>query len=410
MKKVYLVIGCVVSFLSFFISRFTVSLADQFLLFVVPIMVYQKTQSVAWSSLSFALETIPRVFYTPIAGIVSDKRSPLKTVKSMMLIRLLLCVGAVGVSAILGEDSTLIVIIGLSALVGLASTQSFMSSEVLLPITFKEVNFARVQSWTQSVDQMAIVIGPMLAATVLELFDWSAVILVAGGLFLVGQMSFSLWVRKLEYHDDYQMKPLDITQQLKCAFQVVVQHQGLLNIIAQTALVNLLFGSALATAAAMVTGKFNLNASSFGFLQMMGAITSIGVLTITALIAQKIGLVSIGRIAFTLICFGGGLYALGQSYWVFFIGFIVILGFDGMFNVYIRSLRQKVIPVQDYGKATGAIVFLNNITKPLSGLIIGALGFWVSVELIILAMVSFSIFAGIVLFKANDKHLLGVVN
>jgi hypothetical protein len=42
-----------------------------------------------------------------------------------------------------------------------------------------------------------------------------------------------------------------------------------------------------------------------------------------------------------------------------------------MFNVYIRSARQQIIPPQDYGKTTGVIILLNNMTQPLAGLLVG---------------------------------------
>ncbi len=43
-----------------------------------------------------------------------------------------------------------------------------------------------------------------------------------------------------------------------------------------------------------------------------------------------------------------------------------MIGFDKMFNVYIRSLRQKLIPPRDLGKTTGVIVMLNNLSQPLA--------------------------------------------
>jgi hypothetical protein len=50
---------------------------------------------------------------------------------------------------------------------------------------------------------------------------------------------------------------------------------------------------------------------------------------------------------------------------------VLIIGFDKMFNVYIRSARQKIIPPKDYGKTTGVIILLNNLTQPLAGLLVG---------------------------------------
>jgi MFS family permease len=395
--------------LLFFISRFVVSLADQFLLFVVPIMVYQSTQSVAWSSLAFAFETLPRVLYTPFAGVIADKYSPFKTVQSMMNIRCLLCVISLGLSLILTEGSLLFIIIGLSALVGVASTQSFISSEVLLPLAFTNTPFSKVQSWTQSVDQTAIVVGPMLAAIVFEFGTWSSVILISSLLFFIGQTSFYLWVKYslncIQVSTKTCKRNMSFLCDIRSALTILKTHKTLLVVIGQTALVNLVLGSTMATAAAMVTGKFELNPTSFGILQMRGAITSIIVLTLTALSFKSLSLNTIGRLSFTLVCLGGLLYSTGVSYTIFCLGFMIILGFDGMFNVYIRTIRQKIIPRSDYGKTTGVVVFLNNITKPLSGLVIGTFGFMASVESIIFTMVIFTAVIGGLLFSKMSLYL-----
>jgi hypothetical protein len=53
------------------------------------------------------------------------------------------------------------------------------------------------------------------------------------------------------------------------------------------------------------------------------------------------------------------------------LGYLMVVGFDKMFSVYIRSRRQRVIPAADLGKTTGLIVLLNNLSQPVAGLIIG---------------------------------------
>lgn len=57
---------------------------------------------------------------------------------------------------------------------------------------------------------------------------------------------------------------------------------------------------------------------------------------------------------------------------VYAAGFILIVGFDKMFNVFIRTLRQRIIPRQDLGKTTELIVMLNNLSQPLAGLCVTA--------------------------------------
>ncbi|MEH6446463.1 MAG: MFS transporter [Oceanospirillaceae bacterium] len=400
----------------FFGSRFAMSLADQFLLFVVPIMVFQFTQSIAWSSFAFALETLPRVIAYPLAGLISDRYPCIKMVSLSLWFRSIACTCAILITWVLGEQAVLSIVITLSAVSGVASVQGFMSSEVLLPVLFKKLPFAKVQAKVQSVDQMSIIGGPLLAALVLQCLNWQSVLMVAGGLFVLAQALFSLshksFVSNLEpkpliFNDDSSLKSglslKLITHQLNRSYGLIIKNDALLMIIAQTALINLIYGAALATGAAFVAGKFQLPATAYGFLQMMGAITSVVVLSLTAALAERLRLKIIGIFSFFSICSGGIVYSLSESYSIFVIGFMIILGFDGMFNVYIRTIRQAVIPAVDYGKATGMIIFFNSLTKPMAGLLIAAFSNWLSAQWVILALVILTMTLGIFLFKASPS-------
>ena len=403
----------------FFGSRFTMSLADQFLLFVVPIMVFQVTQSIAWSSFAFALETIPRVIGYPIAGLISDRYAGIKIVKLSLWFRSIACIFAIMITWVLGEHTVLGVVIVLSAMCGVASVQGFMSSEVLLPKLFNNLPFAKVQAKVQTVDQISIIGGPLLAALVLEYLNWQSVLMIATGLFVLAQVLLSFSLKSLSLHS--ALKPIKqdtndanqsglslklIVDQLKQAYAMIVKNNDLLVVIAQTALVNLIFGAALATGAAFVTGKFQLAATAYGFMQTMGAITSVVVLSSTALLTERLKLKTIGVCSFFIICSGGFIYALSESYSLFIIGFMLILGFDGMFNVYIRTLRQAVIPALDYGKTTGMIIFFNSLTKPVAGLLIAAFSSWFNAQWVVFSLVIFTCVLGTILFNYQFFRLL----
>ena len=58
-------------YLAFFISLFLSRLADQILLFIVPLIVFQATNSASWAGLAFFVESLPR-FLAP--GDVSTLR------------------------------------------------------------------------------------------------------------------------------------------------------------------------------------------------------------------------------------------------------------------------------------------------------------------------------------------------
>jgi len=91
-----------------------------------------------------------------------------------------------------------------------------------------------------------------------------------------------------------------------------------------------------------------------------------------AIIRGSIPLRRMGVTAYALILTGGLLTAASTSHWGYAAGFLLVVGFDKMFSIYIRIHRQRLIPAHDYGKTTGVIVLLNNLTQPLAGLIVGA--------------------------------------
>jgi uncharacterized membrane protein len=50
------------------------------------------------------------------------------------------------------------------------------------------------------------------------------------------------------------------------------------------------------------------------------------------------------------------------------------MGFDSLFSVAIRAYRRQIIPAADFGKTTGLIVMLNNLSQPLAGMMIAIFG------------------------------------
>ena len=122
----------------FFSSMFTARLADQFLLFVVPLVVYQTTQSVSLSGLAYAVETLPRVLFYPVCGVLADRYAPLRLMQVSQIGRALICVlGLIGFSLFGGLGW----VVGISALCGFLTTQGFMAREVMLPQIFANARF-----------------------------------------------------------------------------------------------------------------------------------------------------------------------------------------------------------------------------------------------------------------------------
>jgi MFS family permease len=106
-------------YLAFFTSLFLSRLADQILLFIVPLVVFQTTNSASWAGLAFFVESLPRFLAFPVCGALCDKFSPIRILHVSQVYRALLCVLVVVLYIVFGGIAWLVI---LSALCGILTT------------------------------------------------------------------------------------------------------------------------------------------------------------------------------------------------------------------------------------------------------------------------------------------------
>src|SRR5450830_1899942 len=352
-------------YLAFFISLFLSRLADQILLFIVPLVVFQTTNSASWAGLAFFVESLPQFLAFPLCGALCDKYPPIKILHISQVYRALLCV--------------------LAALCGVLTTQGIMAREVLMPHIFQHYSYTKTLSSSQIADQTGLVLGPLVAALMLEVWAWHWVVLWIAGLFLLADMSMLAWQRLsrmtlevFEQHQDIWLQPLRI------AFGHIRSFAALKKIIILAVGVNLIVGVTLATSAAMVIGQYSAGKDNYAALQAAGAVTTIVILFLLARVVLPLRV--LGGVGYSMIATGAFISALSPSLLGYVLGFLLIAGFDKMFNVYIRTIRQRVIPPQDFGKTVGVITLLNNMSQPLAGLLVALLAAPLGTQTVILIL------------------------
>ncbi|CAN1602638.1 MFS transporter [Pseudomonas mediterranea] len=369
-------------YLAFFVSLFLSRLADQILLFIVPLIVFQTTNSVSWAGLAFFVESLPRYLSFPICGALCDKFSPVRILHISQVYRAVACLAAMTLYGIFGG---LYWIIALSAVCGVLTTQGIMAREVVMPYIFKHYTYAKTLSYSQIADQGGLVLGPLLAALILEVWAWHWVVLAISALFLLADLAMRYWQRTssvtletFEQHHDLWLNPLRI------AFSHIRNLAELKKIISLAVGVNLIIGVTLATSAAMVIGQYSAGKDYYAGLQAAGAVTTIVILFLLARVTLP--LKWLGILSYMLIATGAFITALSPNAWGYVVGFLLVVGFDKMFNVYMRSTRQQVIPPQDFGKTVGVITLLNNLSQPLAGLLVALLAAPIGLQRVILLL------------------------
>ena len=378
-------------YLAFFISLFLSRLADQILLFIVPLVVFQTTNSASWAGLAFFVESLPRFLAFPLCGALCDKFSPIRILHISQVYRALLCVLAVGLYAVFGGIAWLVV---LSALCGVLTTQGIMAREVLMLRIFQHYSYTKTLSYSQIADQTGLVLGPLVAASLLEVSAWYWVVLWVAGLFLLADLSMRVWQRfsritleVFEQHQDIWLQPLRI------AFRHIRERAELKKIITLAVGVNLIVGVTLATSAAMVLGQYSAGKDDYAMLQAAGAVTTIVILFFLARVVLPLRV--LGGVACSMLAAGAFISALSPNLAGYVLGFLLIVGFDKMFNVYMRSIRQRVIPPQDFGKTVGVVTLLNNLSQPLAGLLVALLAAPLGTQRVILILAVLATLLGV---------------
>lgn len=388
-------------YLAFFASMFLSRLADQILLFIVPLIVFQTTNSVAWAGLAFFVESLPRYLAFPICGALCDKFPPIRILHISQVYRAAAC----GVAVVLyGVFGGIYWIVALSALCGVLTTQGIMAREVVMPYIFKHYTYTKTLSYSQIADQTGLVLGPLIAALLLEVWAWHWVVLAIAGLFLLADLAMGYWQRTssvtletFEQHHDLWLNPLRV------AFGHIRNLAELKKIISLAVGVNLIIGVTLATSAAMVIGHYGAGKDDYAGLQAAGAVTTIVILFILARVTLPLKL--LGALSYTLIAVGAFITALSPNTGGYVVGFLLIVGFDKMFNVYFRTLRQQVIPPQDFGKTVGVITLLNNLSQPLAGLLVAVLAAPVGTQKVILLLAVATSLIGIAVGVVNRHSI-----
>ncbi|MGC6369774.1 MFS transporter [Pseudomonas sp. K2I15] len=385
-------------YLAFFISLFLSRLADQILLFIVPLIVFQTTNSVSWAGLAFFVESLPRYLSFPVCGALCDKYPAVRILHISQVYRALACVVSV---LLYGMFDGIYWIVILSALCGVLTTQGIMAREVLLPHIFKHYSYAKTLSYSQIADQTGLVLGPLVAALMLEVWAWHWVVLGVAGLFLLADVAMRIWQRNttvnletFEQHNDIWLQPLRI------AFGHIRDLPELKKIIALAVGVNLIIGVTLATSAAMVIGQYAAGKDTYAGLQAAGAVVTIAILFYLA--RASLPLKVLGGLSYSMIAVGALITAISPNMWAYATGFLLVTGFDKMFNVYIRSTRQRVIPVQDFGKTVGVLTLLNNLSQPLAGLLIALLAAPLGAQTVILLLAGITVLIGVAV--ASGRH------
>lgn len=408
-----------------YLNRFVTSFEEFGLMFLIPLFVFQSTGSAQLTGLAFMVEYLVKVFFSPVVGLFIDRYPLVKLMSRMNRVRamvsllvalslMLLATAQAKMDSGLDQTSIFALVLVLAIVNGFGFALNFMAQETLLTELITREKFKKVQAQVQSLEQVALVTAPIVFSTALALIDFHWLLMSIAMTFVLANLLLIQGTKSVilqEPTDSSLSFKERLTANLSVGKLYLCQSKPLQRIVLSTFLINLIYGTFLAIGAPAVIGYFAKDVSSFAGLQTTGAIAAILVLMCVVRWSHRVMPTQLGFVAFVFMSTGGLIAGFASHFGMFVMGAMLILGFDGMFNVYIRTRRMEIIARKDYGKAMGLLMVVNNVSKPLSGLIVFGLSNWFSV----LQILTFSTLIAIILIVSlrlfhtvPDEHISAV--
>jgi MFS family permease len=355
--------------------------AEQTVLFAVPLLVFQNTGSLFYAGLAFALEWLPALVIYPFAGLLADRVGGRRLFIGANLARAISLLLTLVFCLVLPEHSVTALLVN-AVLLSLLVAPIRMAVEKTVPAVAGRTQIARCQSLVQNMELVAMALGPALAAA-LAYFTGKVVLLGAAALAFM--VAAGCW-RGLPGARALTEAPGRVAADLRLGWQLMLGNPSVMLLGVLNFSINLAFAVVLSANAYVVTGMFKAADGVFGLMNAgAGALGLLNLFLVPRLL-ESISIYQLGALGFAVLC--AGLLGLGLANGVgaYAWAFLLAMAGDALFNVFNRTQRIKVIPAEHLGKVMGPFYLLNLLSFPIGGLITAFFGISLGIQPIVLAL------------------------
>lgn len=347
-----------------FIARFFSLTGGQILFFAIPILIYTLTHSAFYSGIAFSLEWIARLISFPVSGFNTDYFGSKQVYIIADLSIGVFCLAALILIKHFSKGEVVILMI-LAMSAGFLCEQNYVSTESLAPNMVAAHQYPKMQSILSALDQVALLLGPSMGGLLIIYFKLEDLIGFTVILFVIS--GFTMMQITLQPHSIKQSPALSHTKNMLTGLKVVFSDSYLANLVILSMLYNFLFGLITSSAPIMAVGIFNQTPHFYAVMNILAGIFSIGAIVILNYSIRRFSLVITGLLTFILSALLCLLFTFLNSVWVYLFIYILFYCADGVFAVFFRSERLRVIPKSVLGRTIGATILMTFILFPLSG-------------------------------------------
>jgi MFS family permease len=356
-------------------------IAEQTVMFAVPLIIYQQTGSVAYSGIAYAVEWVPALICYPFAGMLADRVGGRRLFLTANTARALCLALACALCAV-WPAATIAVLMINSALLSAAVAPIRMSVEKTVPVLAEGETLSKIQSLVQNVELLAMALGPAIAAGLARWVGKLPLLLAAA---LVLAVAATCW-RGMPSGVRKDVHPGRVGQDLLLGWRLLIRNRPVVMLACVNFTINLSFAIAISANAYLITGVFHASDGVLGLMNAgAGVLGFINLMLIPKLLGRWT-IYRLGALGFSVMCLGLFSMGLAGSALVYAVSFLAAMGGVAWFNVFNRTQRVKAIEPEHLGKVIGPFYLINCLSYPLAGLVTAALGPVLGVQHIVVFM------------------------
>ncbi|MEU8573050.1 MFS transporter [Streptomyces asoensis] len=369
--------------------------AEQMMLFAVPLLIFQDTEEVSALGFAYAIEWLPALLAYPFAGLLADRDGGARLFRFVTAGRAVVLAGAL--TGCLAVPSLLTPILMTSgALLSLLMAPVRMSVEKVVPQLAEGTELAKTQGLVQSMEVSAMAVGPALAMLGVAFIDKIWLLGCASAIFLAAAACWLPLPRGLRTAGSGGARRT--FAELRLGWSILAGSRPLVLLAALNFSINLVFATVLSANAALVTGVFHAPDSTFALLNICVGVLGIVNLLVIPVLLEHVEVRVLGAFGLALLCGCLLLIGFAPSMLVYGVAFVVAMLGVTYFNVFNRTQRIKVLPQEHLGKVMGPFYLLNMLSLPIAGLLVAGFGSSVGPQRLVAGLaMALSVFGAIML-------------
>ncbi|WP_426151374.1 hypothetical protein [Pseudomonas sp. DC3000-4b1] len=340
--------------------------ADALLLFLVPVMIYGVTQSLAWSGLAYAMAWLPRILLTPLVGAFIDHWGVRLVSVVSDVIKAAACLA---VAALMWHrpEPLVVTLSGglLSGLVAIGSAQSLIAYEKMIALASHRIDHD--VNILGRIDQFAMALGPV-AGLLGYASGAVSLLLIATTMYMANAICYC-------FNRRIPNQPQEATIQRPLpnggAARLLLTTPALLCLILVAIGNNAFDGVVEASTVALIDRAMQLPIQYFAFLDICAGACGVAATLLYPRVLACIPALRLYMLAslVTLVA-GASMLAAQGSLPGFLALYGLSIGGKVFMNNFSRSLRIRLVPPQRLARVASLMVLSGQAVLPIVGLVL----------------------------------------